>query len=212
MQYQKCSLDLYLNFLIASQKQYTGSELSRVSPESMAHDSVSRWLSSVTLNPKLLWTDAGTDPRLIPVDYRIYDDTRDGKSKNDHGREMLKASKIRGFQPQYVLMDCWYTAVPNLKAIDLLDWNWIGELQTNRLVSLPNQKGIYGAVSDLDWTTTLVHKVWLKAYGWVVWSARLSPHTATLPTSPPTICLWTTQRHLLAITPTAGRLKPFTGD
>ena len=58
MQYQKCSLDLYVDFLIGSQKQYSGLELSRVSPEPMAHDSVSRWLSQSKLTPKLLWQES----------------------------------------------------------------------------------------------------------------------------------------------------------
>jgi hypothetical protein len=43
MQKQKCSLDLYTNFLIANHNRYSGSELSKVSiVEDMCHDSVSR--------------------------------------------------------------------------------------------------------------------------------------------------------------------------
>lgn len=55
MQNQKCSIDLYVDFLIASQKQYSGAELSRVSPEPMAHDAVSRWLNTEKLTPQLVW-------------------------------------------------------------------------------------------------------------------------------------------------------------
>ena len=40
MQHQKCSLDTYVEFPVVSQKQYSGLELSRVSPTPMAHDSV----------------------------------------------------------------------------------------------------------------------------------------------------------------------------
>ena len=43
MQRQKCSIDLYVDFLIASQKQYSGLELSKVSPKAMSHDAVNRW-------------------------------------------------------------------------------------------------------------------------------------------------------------------------
>jgi hypothetical protein len=47
MQKQKCSLELYSDFLIASQNRYSGAELSRVDPAGhLAHDSVSRWLAS----------------------------------------------------------------------------------------------------------------------------------------------------------------------
>lgn len=217
MQYQKCSLDLYVDFLIASQTQFSGSELSKSSPEPMAHDSVSRWLSSQKLTPKLLWEESqylvdrkagylvlddsvldkpyaekialvrkqysgnhhgvvkGIDivnllwtdtVKVVPTDYRIYDPTRDGKTKNDHARDMLNIAKNRVFSPDYVLIDEWFTSLGNLKAIDSYQWKWVGELATNRLVSLT--KGDYVHVSDLDWTHKRVHKVWLKAYGFVL--------------------------------------------
>lgn len=52
MQKQKCSLDLYSDFLIASQTRYTGTELAQADPTaSMAHDAVSRWLSSSKFEP-----------------------------------------------------------------------------------------------------------------------------------------------------------------
>lgn len=225
MQYQKCSLDLYVDFLIGSQQQYSGLELSRVSPEPMAHDSVSRWLSEEILTPKLLWQESqymidrntgylviddsvldkpysreiplvkaqysgkhhrvvkGIDivnliwtdgEKIIPIDYRVYDPTRDGKTKNDHAQEMLNQAKKRSLQPQYVLMDAWFTSIGNLKAIEHHGWKWIGELKSNRLVSLV--KGAYVNVEHLDWTTKHVHKVWLKAYGFIVVSKLVAPN------------------------------------
>ncbi len=217
MQKQKCNLDLYVNFLTASQKQFSGLELSKVSLEPMAHDSVSRWLSTEKLTPKLLWQrsqpmvnkqggylvidDSVLDKpysekialvkkqysgkhhglvngidlvnllwtdgvKMVPVDYRVYDPSRDGKTKNDQSREMLHSAAKRGFMPCYVLIDSWYTSVDNLKAIDSKHWKWIGELKSNRQVSL--QKGTYVPVSDLDWTDKPVRKVWLKAYGFIL--------------------------------------------
>jgi len=58
MQHQKCSLDLYVDFLIASQKQYSGLELSRVAPLEMSHDSVNRWLRKNKLTPKIVWKES----------------------------------------------------------------------------------------------------------------------------------------------------------
>ena len=56
MQKQKCSLNLYSEFLIANQNRYSGSELSKVSPtQNMHHDSVSRWLASSNYKPIELW-------------------------------------------------------------------------------------------------------------------------------------------------------------
>jgi hypothetical protein len=210
-------MDRYVDFLIGTPKQYSGVELSRVSPEEMSHDSVSRWLSDERYTPKVLWQESQHMVELdkgylviddsvldkpyamkmdlvkyqysgkhhdvvkgiglinllwtkgdqyIPVDYRIYAPENDGKTKNDHAREMLSVAKKREFQPKYVLMDSWYTNVGNLKAIDAYTWKWIGALKSNRLVS--QQKGTYISVADLDWTATPAHTVWLKGYGFVL--------------------------------------------
>jgi len=217
MQPQKCSRDLYVDFLIASQKQYSGLELSKVSPSKMTHDCVSRWLRKEKLTPKIVWKNVAgivdsktgyliiddtlldkpyakdmalvkkqysgkhhglvnginlvnmlwTDgEKIIPVDYRAYDPTRDGKTKNDHAQEMLNYAKNRGFSPDYVLMDSWYSSIENLKNINKKNWKWIAALKYNRLISLI--QGTYFHVSDLDWTSKQVHKVWLKAYGFVL--------------------------------------------
>jgi DDE superfamily endonuclease len=123
-------------------KQYSGK-----------HHRVVKGISLVNL----LWSDG---EKLTPVGYRVYDPTRDGKTKNDHAREMLFSAKKRAFSPQYVLIDSWYTSVGNLKMIDRQGWKWIGELKSNRLVSVV--KGHYLAVSELDWTATPVHRIWLK--------------------------------------------------
>jgi len=217
MQQPKCSLDLHVNFLIASQKQYSGVELSRVSPTAMSHDAVNHWLATNKLTPKIVWQHSQTmvqketgylifddtlldkpyaremplvkkqysgkhhrlvngialvtllwteGEKIIPVDYRIYDPTRDGKTKNDHAQEMLQFAEKRGFSPQYVLLDSWYASVENLKAIARKEWKWIAALKSNRLVSLV--QGTYLPVAELDWASKQVHKVWLKAYGWVL--------------------------------------------
>lgn len=219
MQHQKskCSLDLYVDFLIASQKQYSGLELSKASPMEMEHDCVNRWLSRNKLTPKIVWQTAAplVDPKkgylviddsvldkpyskkipmvkkqysgkhhglvkgidlvnmlwtdgdkMIPVDYRAYDMTRDGKTKNDHACEMLDYAEKRGFSPEYVLMDSWYSSIDNLKNVHRKNWKFIAALKSNRLVSLV--QGTYLHVSELDWTSKQVHKVWLKAFGWVL--------------------------------------------
>ncbi len=118
-----------------------------------------------------VWTNGN---KIIPVDYRIYDPTHDGKTKNDHAREMLHMAKKRALEPSYVLIDAWFTSIGNLKAIASYDWNWIGELKSNRLVS--SVKGIYVHVENLDWTSKQVHKVWLKAYGFIMVSKIVAPN------------------------------------
>jgi len=60
MRKQKCSLDLYSNFLLASQTRYSGAELSRVAPDDdpMSHDAVAKWLSRSDFRPADIWNQA----------------------------------------------------------------------------------------------------------------------------------------------------------
>ncbi|WVX66005.1 Transposase DDE domain protein [Candidatus Bealeia paramacronuclearis] len=71
----------------------------------------------------------------IPVDYRIYDKASDGKSKNDHFREMLKLAQDRGINPDDVVADAWYSSLNNLKAIESIGWTWVMGLKKNRKVN-----------------------------------------------------------------------------
>ena len=112
----------------------------------------------------LLWT-AGEE--YIPVDYRIYEKEKDGKTKNDHFQEMLTKAKKRDFKPLYVLTDSWYSGVENLKLIvKELHWNFISMFKSNRKVSVT--KGIYISISDLPLADKQVRKVWLKEYGYIL--------------------------------------------
>lgn len=107
----------------------------------------------------LLWTDG---ERHLPCDYRLYDKPNDGKTKNDHFRELLQTAKKRGFQPRAVLFDSWYTSLDNLKLINRLGWKWLAPLKDNRQVN-PDRTGLR-AVSEVDLspTGTIVH---LEGYG-----------------------------------------------
>src|SRR5918996_886233 len=88
-----------------------------------------------------LLTLLGTDgTALIPCDFRVYDKPVGGRSKNHHFRDMLAAAKERGFQPQYVLFDSWYTSLENLKEVRANGWLWLSQLKSNRLVN-PDGKG-----------------------------------------------------------------------
>ena len=221
----KCTLQLYTNFLIGTQKQYSGMELSKVSPQNMAHDAVNRWLAEELLTPKKVWQnirdkiDKGTgclciDDSLLdkpyskkislakyqysgkhhgvakgidivnmiwtngeqklPVDYRVYEPTFDGKTKNDHAQEMLSSAKKRGFSPQYVLMDSWFSSVKNLQTVKNYNWKWITEFKCNRKISLI--KGQYLQIQALDWTQKRVYKVWLKEYGFILVTKTVAPN------------------------------------
>ncbi len=97
-------------------------------PWSGKHQKLVKGIALLTL----LWTDGKA---LIPCDFRVYDKPQGGKSKNEHFRELLCRAKERGFVPEYVLMDCWYAALENLKLIASFAWLFLTRLKSNRLVN-----------------------------------------------------------------------------
>ncbi len=93
----------------------------------------------------LLWTD-GTS--IIPLDFRVYYREDDGKTKNNHFRDMLNKAKERGLEPHCVLFDSWYASMGNLKLVTRLDWHFLTRLKSNRLVK-PDLSD-YVAVSQVE--------------------------------------------------------------
>jgi hypothetical protein len=79
----------------------------------------------------LFWTDGGAK---LPVDCRVSNNPVDGIDKNQHFRAMLSTAKARGFAPEYVCFDSWYSGLDNLKAIREHGWHWFTRLKTNRAV------------------------------------------------------------------------------
>jgi hypothetical protein len=51
----------------------------------------------------VLWQTNKDD--YTPIDYRIWNPPDDGKTKNDHFREMLSSAKKRGLEPEMVVAD-----------------------------------------------------------------------------------------------------------
>jgi len=54
-----------------------------------------------------LWVDQ--EDEVCPMDVRIYEPKEDGKTKNDHFREMLQLAKERQVKPEAVIADSWYS-------------------------------------------------------------------------------------------------------
>jgi DDE superfamily endonuclease len=86
----------------------------------------------------LAWTDGD---RQVPCDYRLYDKANDGLTKNDHLRAMLRAAKDRGFAPECVIFDSWYSGLENLKVVRSHGWRWLTQLKENRNVN-PDRRGL----------------------------------------------------------------------
>jgi hypothetical protein len=62
----------------------------------------------------LLWTDGEAH---LPCDFRLYNHSQDGLTKNDHFQNMLKTAHERGFEPELVAFDSWYSSLENLKLV-----------------------------------------------------------------------------------------------
>ena len=96
-----------------------------------------------------------------PVDYRIWNPPEDGKTKNNHFRDMLSSAKNRGLEPEMVVADSWYSSLDNLKSVRSHGWDWVMGLRSNRLVNKPH---IQLGKLDIPDAGLTVH---LKGYGWV---------------------------------------------
>ena len=108
----------------------------------------------------LLWTDG---VRCVPIDYRVFDKDRDGKTKNDHFAEMLLAAFERGFNPELVCFDSWYASVENLKLVRACGWHFLTRLKSNRQVRVGTGK--LQAVSEAGLCGGNGTICWLKGFG-----------------------------------------------
>ncbi len=107
----------------------------------------------------LMWTDGDSH---IPCDYRLYDKQHDNLTKNDHFQSLIAEAHQRGFNPECVVFDSWYSSLKNLKTIRQYQWHWLTQLKSNQQVNL-NKRGNQ-PVSQLPISNkgTIVH---LKGYG-----------------------------------------------
>ena len=95
---------------------------------------------------------SGAGGDFYPIDYRIYSPETDGKTKNDHFREMLiRAVSDKRLQAKTVLFDAWYASMENLKLINRLGLRFFTTCKENRLVSLSKETG-YVHLTDIEWT------------------------------------------------------------
>src|ERR1700694_3519849 len=106
---------------------------------------------------------SGAAGDFYPIDFRIYAPDSDGKTKNEHFREMLvRALSDKAIKAKTVLMDSWYAGADNLKLIHRLGMTFFTTLKENRLVSLSQAEG-YIHLDQIDWTAErLQHGVLVK--------------------------------------------------
>ena len=100
----------------------------------------------------LMWTDG--DSR-IPCDYRLYNKQHDG---DDHFQALIATAHQRGFTPECVVFDSWYSSLKISKRFDSIKI----QLKSNRHVNLDKQGNRPIRELPISATGTIVH---LKGYG-----------------------------------------------
>ncbi len=89
------------------------------------------------------------------IDYRVYDPDGDGKTKLEHGSQMLNNLVINQHLPfTRVLMDSWYATQKIMLLIDDLGKIYYCPLKINRLVDDTGGVEKYKAIQQLDWNQT----------------------------------------------------------
>jgi len=95
---------------------------------------------------------SGQPGDFYPIDYRVYAPDTDGKTKNQHFRDMLiTALAHKLIKARTILFDSWYAAAENLKLIHSLDLRFFTTLKENRLVSMSKEDG-YIHLAEIEWS------------------------------------------------------------
>jgi hypothetical protein len=101
-------------------------------------------VSCVYVNP--------TTEHFWVIDYRIFDQDADGKTKLDHVREMLSSVAHRGMPFETVLMDTWYATKDLMLLIEGMAKKYYCPLKSNRQVDDSGGEKPYQRVDRLDWS------------------------------------------------------------
>jgi putative transposase len=78
-------------------------------------------------------------------------------TKNYHFRDMLGAAHDRGFIPDCVAFDGWYSGLENLKLNRSLGWRWLTRLKVNRRANLDRQGTNAVVATAIEAVGTVVH-------------------------------------------------------
>lgn len=94
----------------------------------------------------------GFEGDFHPINYRVYDPQSDGKTKNEHFREMFaQANSNQRIKARNIAFDSWYASAENLKLTHRSGWTFYTTLKSNRKASLSKETG-YQDLEELQWT------------------------------------------------------------
>ncbi len=92
------------------------------------------------------------------IDYRIFNPDEDGKSKLDHGLDMLNQLAPRHISYRTVLMDSWYAVTDLFKWLMTHEKLFYCPIKSNRKVDDSGGKEPYQPVSYLSWSAQEVQE------------------------------------------------------
>lgn len=118
----------------------------------------------------MVWTDGNT---VVPCDFRVYHKSADDRTKNDHFLTLIEGARGRGFQPDFVLFDSWYSGLKNLKRLREYGWRWLTRLKCNRLVNPDETGNVPVSCVEVPPEGRVVH---LKGYGFIRVFRTVAPH------------------------------------
>lgn len=98
----------------------------------------------------------GFEGDFYPINYRVYNPDEDGKTKNEHFREMfVQANESEQIKARNIAFDSWYGSADNLKLIHRSGWTFFTTLKSNRKVSLSKETG-YQDLEEIEWTPEML--------------------------------------------------------
>ena len=109
----------------------------------------------------MIWTDGRA---IIPTDFRVYDKPIGGNNKNEHFRDMLEGANARGFRPQCVVFDSWYSSLENLKRVRSYGLSWLTRLKSNRQVNPDGSGNVAVSAVEIGTEGRQAH---LRGYGFI---------------------------------------------
>ena len=174
MSKSKCSKELYCTFLEITSSRYSALSLSEVAPESLSHDSISRWLSSAKVQPKDIWEVARGEiagrKGIMAFDDVVIDKSRSNKMElvnwQYSGSEHVTVKGIG------VVNALWQTSKEEYTPIDYRIWNPPEDGKTKNIhfrdmLSSAKNRGLEPEMIVADsWYSSLDNLKSIRSHGW----------------------------------------------
>lgn len=174
MSRSKCSRELYCAFLEVTSTRYSALSLSEVAPNTLSHDSISRWLAAERVQPKDLWTAAQKEvhanPGILVFDDVVIDKSRSGKTELVNWQYSgAEHDVVKGIG---VVNALWQTAHDQYVPMDYRIWNPPEDGKTKNdhfgdMLTAAKQRQLHPEMVVADsWYSSLKNLKAVRSHGW----------------------------------------------